>query len=170
MIKARGLSRAALAVGALVGLALIPSGASGVTPKILDWDTMVPVRAPFTAAANIIRGVQGGGAPWVIGTGRGELWTDGTLRVRVRGLVLDPSVPGVGGTNPTGDYRAIVSCMSVDATGAPAVINRSTAAFPTTTGGDATIREKVDLPTPCIGPIVFVANTAGNRWFAATGM
>ena len=35
--------------------------------------------------------------------------------------------------------------------------------------GDARIRDVVDLPEPCIAPIVFVAS-GGGAWFAATGI
>ena len=41
--------------------------------KVLEFDTMVGVPRPFTGAVNPIRGVPGGGLPWVISFGKGEL-------------------------------------------------------------------------------------------------
>jgi hypothetical protein len=38
--------------------------------------------------------------------------------------------------------------------------------------GDATIKATVDLPDPCVAPIVFVTSGTGSApgsWFAATG-
>jgi hypothetical protein len=40
--------------------------------------------------------------------------------------------------------------------------------FPATPDGDATIEATVDLPEPCIAPVVFVTSPT-NAWFAATG-
>lgn len=177
MSRTRLIGRFGVAAGALIAVALIPSGASGVTPKILDWDTMVGVPRPYTGAANAIRGVPGGGVPWVIDVGRGELWTDGTIRVRVRGLVIDPNdaaaiASGIAGRNPIANFKAIVSCLSRSDASTATTVNRETGLFPATLGlgaGDATIRGSVDLPDPCIAPIVFVTSPTGS-WFAATGM
>ena len=55
---------------------------------MLELDTMVVVSGPFVGSANPIRGVNGGGLPWEIAEGRGELASDGKLEVEVRGLVL----------------------------------------------------------------------------------
>ena len=120
--------------------------------------------------------MSGGGLPWVIDSGEGELRVNGDIRVEVEGLVLDPNdaaviARGLAGNNPAGAFRAIVSCLSVDMDGAPITVNRMTDAFPATTGvggGDAEIVDNVDLPDPCIAPIVFVTNPGGS-WFAATG-
>ena len=149
---------------------------AGESDEILEFDVMVGVPRPFTGAANAIRGVSGGGLPWVIDSGEGELRVNGDIRVEVEGLVLDPNdaaviARGLAGANPAGAFRAIVSCLSVDMDGAPITVNLMTDAFPATTGvggGDAEIVDNVDLPDPCIAPIVFVTNLGGS-WFAATG-
>jgi hypothetical protein len=115
----------------------------------------------------------------VLTSGRGELSSSGHLEVSVTGLVLDPNDPtvisrGLAGTNPFDHFEAIVSCRSVDSTGAPSVVNLITSLFPATTGsavnggGNAKMEAKVNLPHPCIAPIVFVASPAG-AWFASTG-
>jgi len=155
----------------LLALAMLLMGlqASLVTakgpPKILAFDTMVGVSAPFAGAANAIRGVSGAGAPWVVGSAEGELTTTGHLEIKVTGLVLAGS-----GSNPAATFRATVSCL----TSANAIQNVATATFPATTGpasaggGNASIEADLSLPQPCIAPIIFVTS-AGGSWFAVTG-
>lgn len=147
------------------------SGASSSDDKILEFDTLVGVSGPFVGATNPIRGVDGGGLPWQIDEGKGELRADGSLEVEVEGLVLldgAPVPPALRGTNPVPAFRAVVSCLTtVD--GAPATRNVSTDIFPATTTGDAEIEASVTLPSPCFAPIVFVTSPTGS-WFAVTGL
>ncbi|MEJ2265715.1 MAG: hypothetical protein P8X95_19910 [Anaerolineales bacterium] len=163
----------------LGGVLLIPrAGAASAesSPKILDFDNMIGVPRPYTGGDNAIRGIPGGGLPWVIASGKGKLTGDGDLEIKVTGLVFDPSDPvvierGLAGQNTIPAFRAIVSCLSKDENGDPTTINLTTDPFPATTGlgaGDAKIRAQLDLPSPCIAPIVFVTSP-GGAWFAATG-
>ncbi len=131
---------------------------------VLEFETMAPVSGAFVGTS-LIRGVPGGGAPWVISAGEGSLDTDGNLEVQVTGLVLAPSVPApLGGTNPIPDFKGIVSCLNSDGT----TTNVSTGPFPASLAGNAEIQAKVDLPNPCFAPIIFVAASFGP-WFAVTG-
>jgi hypothetical protein len=140
---------------------------------------MAGVPRPYTGPTNAIRGIPGGGLPWVISSAQGELSTSGDLEVKVTGLVLDPNDPAViaggnAGKNPIPQFKAIVSCQSVDSSGAAITVNVSTALFPATTGlasaggGNAKIEDHVNLPHPCLAPIVFVTSPGGS-WFAVTG-
>jgi hypothetical protein len=89
-------------------------------PSIFEFNRLTPVVPPFTGAANPIRGIGGGGAPWKITSGKAELNANGELEVSVRGLVL------VGtGANPIANFAIILSCQSKDAVGAPTVVNLS---------------------------------------------
>lgn len=133
---------------------------------ILEFKRMAPVTGPFVGAAHPIRDVPGGGIPWEISEGRGELSADGHLEVSVRGLVL--AAGANAGTNPVASFRAIVSCLSIDAMGNPITVKQQTDPFPASTSGDADIEAWVSLPHPCIAPIVFVTSPTG-AWFAATG-
>ena len=150
------------------------SDAHAKVPKIMEFDTMVGVPKAYTAARNNpIRGINGGGLPWVIGAAEGELKQSGDLEVSVTGLVLDPHDPeviarGLAGTNPSANFKVIVSCQSVDASGNANVTNVSTGLFPATGSGNAKIEAHLDLPKPCIAPIIFVTSP-GGAWFAATG-
>lgn len=163
---------------ALIGAALVvvlvaqASGAgSSEAPRVLEFDTIAAVRGPYVGTANPIRGVSGGGLPWQIERGEGELRTDGRLEVRVEGLVLRaaaPVPPELRGTNPVANFRAIVSCESI-VDGAAQTVNRSTRLFPATPDGDSTIVATIAIPRPCFAPIVFVASP-GGAWFAVTGV
>ncbi len=135
---------------------------------LLETDTMVGVDGPFVGNANPIRGVDGGGLPWVLDEAKVELDRDGKLEVEVEGLII----PDMG-NNPALFFKVIVSCLSFDANGILVTAN-----VMTTNGdevmegdplnGDAKIEADIVLPTPCIAPIVFVTSPGGD-WFAATG-
>jgi len=143
-----------------------------------------PILAFSTMRGNLphvdINGNTGAGAPWVISDGDGALSIDGDINILVRGLVFAPSVPGVGGTNPVPEFRAIVSCTTVNNLGETVVVNITTGAFPADAEGNCLIHDEVTLPNPCYAPIVFVgpapANVVGNTeipggtWFAVTGL
>jgi hypothetical protein len=149
------------------------STASADSSKILKFDTMVGVPRPYTGATNAIRGVPGGGLPWVVGSAEGNLKTNGKLEITVMGLVIDPNDPaaierGVAGTNPSATFKALVSCLSKDSAGLPITVNIPTAAFPADAAGNSHIETVVSLPRPCIAPIVFVTS-GGGSWFTATG-
>lgn len=163
-----------LVVGALIVDGRGSRAAGAETAKILDFDTMVGVPRPYTGSVNAIRGVPGGGLPWVVGSANGKLRADGRLEVTVRGLVFDPNDPstiaaGVAGRNTVPNFKAIVSCLSTDAAGVPTTVNASTGLFPADATGDSTIVDTVSLPEPCIAPIVFVTSPTGS-WFASTGI
>ena len=160
-----------LAIGLALSAVLMGgqfSQATAKEPKILEFDTMVGLPQAFTGTQNLIRGINGGGLPWTISSGSGELKANGELEISVQGLVLAAG-PNIG-KNPTANFRAIVSCLTSDA----GVVNVSTGLFPATLGaasaggGNAEIEASLTLPQPCIAPIIFVTSPSG-AWFAATG-
>ena len=142
---------------------------------LLRFSSMAGIQSPFLGDAGLsaFRGVHGGGAPWIISKASGSLRSDGHLKVRVRGLVLDPAfVPAPnGGTNPVPKFAAIVSGFSKTMN----PVNLMTPLFPASLKGDADIKATLNLPHPFFAPIVFVASLpigtpAFPRWFAVTGM
>jgi len=151
------------AAGLLLAAMVVKAAPRAPAPQMLEFNTMFPVSGPYVGTTNPIRGISGGGVPWVITEGRGELRSDGKIEVKVRGLVLASSQ-----TNPVTNFRAVVSCQSIDGTGAPSIVNVSTDDFPASSTGDAVIEDTVELPHPCVAPIVFVTNPT-LRWFAVTG-
>lgn len=154
-----------LAVGAVVVQSTAAKDGGSPGKDVLEFDVMTPVVAPFTGTAHPIRGVNGGGVPWQIDRGRGDLSSDGRLKIRVEGLVLVSS-----GQNPVPMFRGVVNCLTTEQ---PDVgVNLATAPVPASMDGDATIKATVDLPDPCVAPIVFVTSGTGappGSWFAATG-
>jgi hypothetical protein len=147
--------------------------ASADESKVLEFNTMIGVPRPYTGATNAIRGIPGGGLPWVIAFGKGKLSPDGSVNVLVKGLVIDPNDPaaiaaGRAGTNPSPSFKVMVSCLSKDANGTVITVNVSTGLFPADAEGNAQINDSVSLPSPCIAPILFVTSPTGS-WFASTG-
>jgi hypothetical protein len=168
------LMAAILVVGVVVVGGQVSQATGKGTSKILEFDTMEGVPRPYTGATNAIRGVPGGGLPWVVDAAKGELRVDGQIEVAVEGLVIDPDDPdaiaaGLAGTNPVPSFKVIVSCLSKDVAGDAITANVSTGLFPADAAGNSTIEDTVSLPEPCIAPIVFVTSP-GGAWFAATGL
>jgi hypothetical protein len=144
------------AASLLIGGTSVASADEGST--LFRFHEMVGIHKAQTGLVNH-RGIIGGGLPWVISTGTGELDRNGDLHVAVTGLVI-PVAP-FNGTNPSPQFAAIVSCVTTD----HAIVNLMTAPVTATTTGDATIDATVSLPHPCNHPIVFVTS-AGGAWFA----
>ena len=94
---------------------------------VLEFHTMIgnPGKAN---PANIVRGLTGAGAPWtILRSVHGDLDANGTLRVKVRGLVI--AAPA---SNPVPQFRAVLSCL--DPNNPAGGITVSTNPFPATTG------------------------------------
>jgi hypothetical protein len=140
--------------------------ASGNNAKVLRFERMAPVVAPFTGTTNPIRGINGGGVPWSIESGVGQLRADGRLHIEVEGLIIPAR-----GNNPVSAFRGVVNCLTPDSP--TDGVNLVTDPFPATMTGDAEIDATVDLPDTCVAPIVFVTNGTGDppgAWFATTGV
>jgi hypothetical protein len=150
----------------IVGLGVaFAAMAGGNSAKVLKFERMAPVVAPFTGATNPIRGIAGGGVPWSIESGTGSLRADGRLHIEVQGLIIPAR-----GNNPISAFRGVVNCLTPDSP--TNGVNLVTDPFPATVTGDSTIDATVDLPETCVAPIVFVTNGTGSppgAWFATTG-
>src|SRR5439155_3759207 len=100
-----------------------------------------------------------------------SLDSDGSLSVHVKGLVFtnDPQVPPAQrGINDEPTFRALVSCVTESGNSA-VVQNVVTDQFPATRSGDSHITTTVNLPNPCVAPIVFVLSGSEDKWFAVMG-
>ncbi len=168
--------RISLAFVFLLSLLIMAGSPGTVTAretKLLEFSLMSGVPRPYTGAANAIRGIPGGGLPWVISSAEGELKANGKLEIIVRGLLIDPNDPaaiaaGRAGTNPSPTFKAIVSCLSKDGAGNAITVNVSSVAFAADSNGNARLEDTVSLPAPCLAPIIFVTSPTG-AWFASTG-
>lgn len=61
----------------------------------------------------------------------------------------------------------MVSCLTEQSEVGTA--NVTTTGFAATVAGDADIDAHVELPNPCVAPIVFVIAGSEDKWFAVTG-
>jgi len=148
-------------VGLFGAASLLIGGASIVSAHsshaLLTFDSMTTVTGAAVGAIND-RLITGGGKPWVITSGSGEVDRNGNVHVSVRGLVIPP--PAFNGTNPVAAFGATVSCLTPHG-----IVNLRTSTAPATPTGDATIDGVVTLPNPCKDPILFVTSP-GGAWFA----
>src|SRR5438445_780269 len=146
----------------LLAALLVPALSAGArdteAAKVLEFETMAPVSGPFVGPANPIRTIGGGGLPWVIAAGSGELGVNGALEVRVRGLVIDPASAAaqaahLAGVNPSPQFAVIVSCLT---NGDPQGLNPTTpilaGTFPATRTGNMDAEAHITLPRPCVAP------------------
>jgi hypothetical protein len=153
---------AGVAAFSLVGAGTV-SVAAHEGGDLIGFDSMTPVTGTAVGTFND-RGLKGGGLPWAIASGSGEVTRHGHVTVEVTGLVL---AAGANiGKNPISTFAATVSCLTPHA-----VVNLTTASFPATMpGGDSTINARVRLPHPCRSPEVFVGTvnpiTGAFAWFA----
>jgi hypothetical protein len=157
------MGRLRMALAALLGAASLVVGGGAVASahegdSFLQFESMTPVTGSAVGTVND-RGLTGGGKPWMITSGTGELDRDGRLHVSVTGLVI-PVAP-FNGTNPLSQFAAVVSCL----TPRHGIVNLLTAPVATNPAGNATIDTTVALPRGCHKPEVFVTS-AGGAWFA----
>jgi hypothetical protein len=155
-----------LVISGILTLGLVFQATAGSKgTQVLKFNTMTPVVSPFTGSTNPVRGINGGGVPWRLASAKGELKVDGSLEIKVKGLVVAAS-----GVNPVAAFRGVVNCLTPASptTGVTLVSDPA----PATSAGDAKIKADLALPTPCLAPIVFVTNGTGpppGAWFATTG-
>jgi len=176
----RTLTTSALALLTLAGSALAaaptPADTSDSSSRhghsIMNFSTMYGVDGPFIGEKNAIRGVVGDELPWTIdGFVFGELDTRGNLRILVHGLVFadDPSVPpDLIGTNDEAEFRGLVSCLT-EVGDTVETQNVITDGFRANTDGDSFIHARIELPNPCVAPIVMILAGSEDKWFAVTG-
>ena len=145
-----------------------------LTQTVLEFQTMVGVNGVFLGGVNPLRGVSGGGLPWVLDDAKGELKDNGKLEIEVRGLVVPGDSSCGTDCNPAPFFQAVVSCLTVDATGQMVIDNVKTengaeVMIGDPKAGNAKIEALLDLPEPCMAPIVLVTSPTG-AWFGVTGV
>jgi hypothetical protein len=123
-----------------------------------------PVNADGTfpnVKLNIVRGVSPAG-PWRIADLRAEVFTDGRIQVRGRGLLL-ASGNSIG-TNANQSVFATLICEA-----AAPFVQRNTAVtgVPLAPNGDFRIEDTLsEVPTECASPVLLI-RSLGGAWFAA---
>ena len=143
--------RFVFALAILVALSVATVASADASGRKVFSSSMTGITTPN----EVVDGVTGGGAPWVLDEGFATLTADGRLHLEVQGLVLVSN-----GTNPVSSGRAIVSCVGV--------VAATTGTVPFSSAGDAEVDATVSLPSPCISPTVFFT-TGTSKWLAVTG-
>ncbi len=137
--------------------------------EIVAFHSMYGVDGPFVGDATPVRGVPGDESPWEIERAIGKLDSEGNLLIVVRGLVFkDNPDPNLIGKNDEANFRGLVSCLTEQGTSV-AEANVMTAGFPATETGDSIIHAKLELPNPCVAPIIMVLAGSEDKWFSMTG-
>ena len=120
---------------------------------------------------NVVRGVNPAGQIWVIADLRADVKTDGSIRVRGKGLLLG------GGNNIGGNATASVFATLICQLTASTFTLHDTDSDHNTVGsqgvplepnGDFRIDDKLSpAPGDCASPVLLIRNAANQTWFAA---
>lgn len=110
---------------------------------------------------NIVRGVAPGAGPWRIADLRADIYTNGRIKVRGRGLLLASS--NSIGQNANQSVFATLICEAA----IPFVEHSTSASVPLAPNGDFRIDDVLTtVPSSCPSPVLLIRNT-GGVWFAA---
>ena len=158
---------AVLLVGMVVPLASLADdslvkfkGGIGVDPVST---VVVNADGSVTVNRNIVRGVNPPGQIWRIADLKAEVNTDGSIKVRGKGLLL------AGGNNIGFNANQSVFATLICEAAAPFVQHSTTTTgVPLAADGDFQIDDVLSPPrtTPCASPVLLIRNPAG-AWFAA---
>jgi hypothetical protein len=116
-----------------------------------------------TVSRNTVRGVNPPGQIWRIADLSADVRTDGSIKVRGKGLLL------AGGNNIGGNANQSVFATLICEAAAPFVLhNTATTGVALEADGDFPIDDVLSPPppTPCASPVLLIRNL-GGAWFAA---
>jgi len=111
---------------------------------------------------NVVRGVSPAG-PWTIAGLRADVYADGRIRIRGRGLLL--AAGNSIGQNANQRVFATLICEA-----AAPFIERSTAfaGVPLEPNGDFRIDDTLNpAPPDCLSPVLLIRTSSNGTWFAA---
>jgi hypothetical protein len=115
-------------------------------------------------AANVVLGVNPGGAPWVIKDLSASIRSDGRITVNGRGLLLG-GTDNIGRTNGN-SVRARLFCGG---NAAPS-FDSNPLGVPLEADGDFHISDvlsNLPLPSPCANAVLLIVSATNGNWFAA---
>jgi hypothetical protein len=174
-VSLRAIAILASSIALVLALAALPRPGNadskrGPTRTLLAFNSMFGVDTPFLGNRNPVRGFNGDTEPWSIRNGTGTLDTSGNLGVLIKGLVFSDNADStLIGKNDEDEFKAVVSCMTVADDGQTVTQSSvTTPGFHATSSGNATIRAQVELPDPCIEPVILIIGDQGE-WLAVTG-
>jgi hypothetical protein len=159
---------ALLAASALAGSATTAVGALGHEGGQGGGDghraALRTALVPSVPTDPALLGAAAGGVPWVLRPSEARLRSNGSLRVRIRGLLI-PSGPAAGTTGPVKTVSVSVYCA---ANSTPV---GTSDAVPLSSQGDARIDTTVSLPAKCQIPALLVhPNGVLGVYIASSGL
>jgi hypothetical protein len=145
-----------LAGAAAAALAVVPAAIGGGHQDLLRSG----VAGSVGPGGPKINEVLPAGKPWVVNRHSTiRLKRNGELRAKVRGLVI-PIFPT---PNPLAGPHGLVAAVACNG-----AVVAMTDGVDFSAAGDGKIREKLDLPSPCLAPAVFFVTPTG-AYIAASG-
>src|SRR5262245_56411755 len=154
----------AVKVTLLAAVVLIPLYAAGESflVRFEGGIGVIPVSAG--PAANVVRGINPGGQPWVIAGLSADIEADGRISVDGRGLLL------AGGNNigTNGGQSVVATLFCNPATQTPTTHSTSPG-VPLEPNGDFRIEDLLDPAPPavCANPVLLIRSSNNGNWFAA---
>jgi hypothetical protein len=137
-------------------------GGIGVTPVSNVAGPMNPDGTFQNVRQNVVRGVMPAG-PWRIADLRADVFADGRIKVRGRGLLL--AAGNSIGQNANQSVFATLICEA-----AAPFVERSTslAGVPLDPDGDFRIDDTLNpAPYDCASPVLLIRSAGNGTWFAA---
>ena len=111
------------------------------------------------------------GKIWKLTYGEAELASNGHLKVKVKGLVLNDTTTGEYNGTPDGVDAVAAAVLCHGPGGAKVVAQTEPVAL--SKQGNATIEAKLKLPGKCIAPVIVLRERYEGKiggWLAATGV
>src|SRR5881628_3737979 len=157
-MKQRSIGLISVVLGTMI---LAPSAMAGTLVEFEGGIGVIPVQrvtgnaATGTADRNDVRGVQPGGAPWVIRRFEAKVKENGDIRAEGRGLILAGS-DAIGTAGPVTMVAATVFCGSDTP--------HNSGGHPLAADGDFKIKDTLSPtpPDPCTSPVLLIRNFAGT--------
>ncbi|MBK5105877.1 MAG: hypothetical protein JJE42_16645 [Burkholderiales bacterium] len=155
-----------IALGVAAGIFMSPAMAAGTLLKFDKGIGVDPVAGIANGAPvlNIVKGVNPGGRPWVIGKLKVRVKEDGSISAKGQGLIFS-ATDNIGTAGAVTQVAASLFCgvdpVSYDSPAAPLDIN-----------GNFNIVGSLGSapPNPCLKPVLLIRNANGGiigSWFAA---
>jgi hypothetical protein len=112
---------------------------------------------------NFVRGVRSSLSIWRIADLRGDVATDGRLKVRGRGLLL-----ASGDSIGQNANQSVFATLICEATGPFVERSSSSAGVPLDPNGDFRIDDVLNPPpSDCASPVLLIRSAGNGAWFAA---
>lgn len=119
-----------------------------VCPSAMGQDFSMDIKGSLTTDSTVA-GIAPGGAPWTVTSASVTISDAGKVKAKIKGLII----PGTGVGPVTGVQASLVCGGTIVA---------STASFPLSSAGDATIKGTITLPGRCVAPVVLIQVSAAT--------